>query len=73
LAVRKQVTQGSSLQEIASLYSSFPVWRVMNTTVDPICFFFSVEPTLCCQPVDLLILQEVWRNTEIVMAFWFFV
>lgn len=56
-----------------SLQHCFPVWRVMNTTVDPICFFSSVEPTLCCQPVDLSILQGVLRNTDVVTAFRFFV
>lgn len=37
-----------------SLEHCFPVWRVMNTTVDPICFFSSVEPTLCCQPCGFI-------------------
>lgn len=37
-----------------SLEHCFPVWRVMKTTVDPICFFSSVEPTLCCRPCGFI-------------------
>ena len=52
----RQVTQGSSLQEI-TFSGTFLIWRIMNNTVDPICSFSQNRTYPCAvSSLDLLIL-----------------
>lgn len=59
---------GNNLQ-----HHCFLIWRIMNNTVIQFALFLSVELSLCCQALDLLILQGVWRNIGITLAFGLFV